>query len=48
VERLVTALTLLIGWKAMFVLEDTRSLDPSEAGEVWVWAARTLPTAEPT
>ena len=45
-ERLVSALTLLIGWEAMIVLEDTRGLSPSEAEEVCVWAARELLAAE--
>ncbi|HEU4618232.1 MAG TPA: TetR/AcrR family transcriptional regulator, partial [Gammaproteobacteria bacterium] len=41
-ERLVSALTLLIGWEAMIVLRDVRGLEPEEAEEVCVWAARTL------
>jgi AcrR family transcriptional regulator len=41
-ERLVSALTLLIGWESMIVLEDIRGLSPAEAEEVCVWAARTL------
>ena len=41
-ERLVSALTLLIGWEAMIVLQDTRGLDGAEAEEVCVWAARAL------
>ncbi len=45
-ERLVSALTLLIGWEAMIVLEDTRGLSPPEAEEVCVWAALTLLAAE--
>ena len=45
-ERLVSALTLLIGWEAMIVLQDTRGLSPSEAEEVCVWAARELLAAE--
>jgi AcrR family transcriptional regulator len=45
-ERLVSALTLLIGWEAMIVLEDTRALGHAEAEEVCVWAARTLLAAE--
>jgi AcrR family transcriptional regulator len=47
-ERLVSALTLLIGWEAMIVLQDTRGLSLSEAEEVCVWAARTLLAAEAT
>jgi AcrR family transcriptional regulator len=45
-ERLVSALTLLIGWEAMIVLQDTRGLDPAEAEEVCVWAARALLASE--
>ncbi|HEY7208484.1 MAG TPA: helix-turn-helix domain-containing protein [Gaiellaceae bacterium] len=45
-ERLVSALTLLIGWESMIVLQDTRALGPVEAEEVCVWAARTLLAAE--
>ena len=46
-ERLVSALTLLIGWESMIVLQDTRALTPTEAEEVCVWAARALLAAEP-
>ena len=45
-ERLVSALTLVIGWEAMIVLEDTRGLDHRSAEEICVWAARTLLAAE--
>jgi AcrR family transcriptional regulator len=41
-ERLVSALTLLIGWESMIVLQDVRGLDSAEAEEVCVWAARAL------
>ncbi|HZT44612.1 MAG TPA: helix-turn-helix domain-containing protein [Gaiellaceae bacterium] len=41
-ERLVSALTLVMGWEAMIVLEDTRGLDHGEAEEVCVWAAAAL------
>ena len=41
-ERLVSGLTLLIGWEAMIVLQDTRALTVAEAEEVCVWAARAL------
>ena len=41
-ERLVSALTLLVGWESMIVLQDTRGLDAAEAEDVCVWAARTL------
>lgn len=45
-ERLVSALTLAIGWEAMIVLQDTRALSAKEAEEVCVWTARALLTAE--
>jgi AcrR family transcriptional regulator len=45
-ERLVSALTLVIGWEAMIVLEDTRGLSADEAEEVCVWVARALLEAE--
>jgi AcrR family transcriptional regulator len=41
-ELLVSALTLVVGWEAMIVLEDTRGLDHAAAEEVCVWAARAL------
>jgi AcrR family transcriptional regulator len=47
-ERLVSSLTLLMGWEAMIVLQDTRALTTAEAEEVCVWAARTLLAAEAT
>jgi AcrR family transcriptional regulator len=46
-ERLVSALTLVMGWEAMIVLEDTRGLDHAEAEEVCVWAAAALLAAAP-
>jgi AcrR family transcriptional regulator len=45
-DRLVSALTLLIGWEPMIVLQDIRALSAAEAEEVCVWAARTLLAAE--
>lgn len=45
-ERLVSALTLLMGWEATIVLQDTRGLTTAEAEEVCVWAARALLAAE--
>lgn len=45
-ERLVSALTLAIGWEAMIVLQDTRGLDAAEAEEVCVRVARALLAAE--
>jgi AcrR family transcriptional regulator len=47
-ERLVSALTLVMGWEAMIVLQDTRALSPKEAEEVCVWAARALLAAATT
>jgi AcrR family transcriptional regulator len=44
-ERLVSALTLLMGWESMIVLQDTRALSTAEAEEVCVWAARALLSA---
>jgi AcrR family transcriptional regulator len=41
-ERLVSALTLVIGWEAMFVLQDIRGLSAAEAEELCVWAAGAL------
>jgi AcrR family transcriptional regulator len=41
-ERLVSALTLLIGWEAMIVLQDTRGLSAEEAEDVCAWAAGAL------
>jgi AcrR family transcriptional regulator len=41
-ERLVSALTLVIGWEAMIVLQDIRGLTGSEAEDVSAWAARAL------
>jgi AcrR family transcriptional regulator len=41
-ERLVSALTLLIGWESMIVLQDTRGLSAEEAEDVCVWAAQAL------
>ena len=45
-QRLVSALTLVIGWEAMIVLEATRGLDHRAAEEICVWAARALLAAE--
>lgn len=41
-ERLVSALTLVIGWEAMIVLQDTRGLSAAEAEDVCAWAAGAL------
>jgi AcrR family transcriptional regulator len=41
-ERLVSALTLLVGWEAMIILRDIRGLDAREAEDVCAWAAGAL------
>lgn len=41
-ERLVSALTLLVGWEALIILRDIRGLDAREAEEVCAWAAGAL------
>jgi hypothetical protein len=45
-ERLISALTLLMGWESMIVLQDTRGLSAEQAEEVCVWAAQALLDAE--
>jgi AcrR family transcriptional regulator len=44
-ERLMSALSIVLGWEAMIVLRDTRGLDWAEAERVMRWMARTLVTA---
>jgi len=41
-ERLVSALAMVIGWEALIVQRDIRSLSPSAGEELSVWAARAL------
>ena len=41
-ERLVSALTLVVGWEALVVLRDVRGLDAGAAEDVSAWAARAL------
>jgi len=41
-ERLVSALSLVMGWEALIVLRDVRDASAVEAAEVSAWAARTL------
>jgi AcrR family transcriptional regulator len=41
-ERLVSALTLLVGWEAMIILRDIRGLDARAAEDVCAWAAAAL------
>jgi AcrR family transcriptional regulator len=47
-ERLVSALTLVMGWESMIVLQDTRGLSSREAEDICVWAARALLAAATT
>lgn len=42
IERLVSALSVLIGWEAMVVLRDVRGLDPEHEEAVLRWAAAAL------
>ena len=41
-ERLVSALSLVLGWEAMVVLRDVRGLDSKREEEVIRWASRVL------
>lgn len=41
-ERLVSALSVVVGWEAMTVLRDVRGLDQRHEADVLVWTARTL------
>ena len=41
-ERLVSALSVVLGWEAMIVLRDVRGLDATREEEVLRWAARML------
>jgi AcrR family transcriptional regulator len=41
-ERLVSALSLILGWEAMVVLRDVRGLDASREAEVIRWASTAL------
>lgn len=40
--RLVSALSLVLGWEAMIVLRDIRGLSPDDEKTVTSWAAKTL------
>lgn len=44
-ERLTSALAIVLGWEAMIVLRDTRGLGPAEEERVIRWAAKALVTA---
>ena len=41
-ERLVSALSVVLGWEAMIVLRDVRGLDATREEEVLRWTARRL------
>jgi AcrR family transcriptional regulator len=41
-DRLVSALSLVIGWEALIVLKDVRGLEQKEAEDVLVFAARAI------
>src|SRR5581483_10730700 len=41
-KRLVSALSVVLGWEAMIVLEDVRGLAPREEEAVCMWTARAL------
>jgi hypothetical protein len=41
-ERLVSALSIVIGWEAFIVLSDVRGLDHTEQVQVAGWAARAI------
>jgi AcrR family transcriptional regulator len=41
-ERLVSALSMVIGWEALIVLQDLRGLPPPEQADVCTWAAHAL------
>lgn len=41
-DRLVSALSLVIGWEALIILRDIRNLTPSREQRVLRWAARAL------
>jgi UDP:flavonoid glycosyltransferase YjiC (YdhE family) len=41
-ERLVSALAMVVGWEALIVLQDLRGLGDEEQLDVSLWAARAL------
>lgn len=41
-ERLVSGLSMVVGWEALIVLEDVRGLDLHERTETSLWAAQAL------
>ena len=41
-ERLVSALSIVVGWEALIVLADVRALDAEDQRETVLWAARAI------
>ncbi|MFE7802134.1 TetR/AcrR family transcriptional regulator [Nocardia sp. NPDC057440] len=41
-QRLISALTIIVGWEAQIALRDVRGLDPQAEQEAVTWAARVL------
>ncbi|MEU8326417.1 TetR/AcrR family transcriptional regulator [Nonomuraea sp. NPDC048881] len=41
-QRLISALTIVVGWEAQIALRDVRGLDPQAEQETVTWAARAL------
>jgi AcrR family transcriptional regulator len=41
-QRLISALTMVVGWEAQVALRDVRGLDPEAEQEAMTWAARAL------
>jgi AcrR family transcriptional regulator len=41
-ERLVSALSMVVGWEALIVLDDVRGLDADDRTQTSLWAARAL------
>ncbi|MEU6167057.1 TetR/AcrR family transcriptional regulator [Streptomyces tanashiensis] len=41
-QRLISALTIVVGWEAQIALRDVRGLDPEAEEEAITWAARAL------
>ncbi|WP_328411085.1 hypothetical protein [Nocardia sp. NBC_00403] len=39
---MISALTIVVGWKAQIALRDVRGLDPQAEQEAVTWAARVL------
>jgi AcrR family transcriptional regulator len=44
-QRLISALTIVVGWEAQIALRDVRGLDPQAEQEAITWAARALVAA---